>query len=150
MRLLILLMMNNLIKSRRTDFENASMMDRMRMAESLIKENIDYDVLVNSHKYQVKRIDELIEIMVETIAFGKDIKIKNNLIPYAMVRSRFEKYDYMVMEYVLETLSNYTTKVHNLKQYLLAALYNAPSTIDNYYSLEVSHDMSKPEWGVKD
>lgn len=141
---------SNHIASGNPSFETASMMDRMRMAEALIKENIDYDVLVDRHKLHVKRIDELIEIMVETIAFGKDIKIKNNVIPYAMVRSRFEKYDYMVMEYVLETLSNNTTKVHNLKQYLLAALYNAPSTIDNYYSFEVNHDMSQPEWGVKD
>ena len=37
------------------------------------------------------------------------------------------------MEYVLQTLRNNTTKVRNVKKYLLAALYNAPTTIDNYY-----------------
>ena len=78
--------------------------------------------------------------MVETIALGKDVRIKDTEIPYLLIRSRFEKYDYSIMEYVLKTLNENTTRVRNVKKYLLATLYNAPSTVDNYYEFDASHD----------
>jgi hypothetical protein len=71
---------------------------------------------------------------------GKDVRIKDTEIPYLLIRSRLEKYDYSIMEYVLKTLNENTTRVRNVKKYLLATLYNAPSTVDNYYEFDASHD----------
>ena len=75
----------------------------------------------------------------------QDLKLKDNVIPYQLLRSRFEKYNFFTMQYLLETLGNTTNKVNNPKKYLLVALYNAPITMDNYYEFEVNHDMNKWE-----
>ena len=58
-----------------------------------------------------------------------------------MVKSRFMKLDSGHIQYVMECLKENTTEVRNIKQYLLAALYNAPGTISSYYSAKVNHDM---------
>lgn len=125
-----------------TDTERDRMMERITVTRELIKDNIYYSDLIVSHPHEQARIDELVEIMVDactsesrTIRIGKEDK------PQVLVQSRFEKYDYSMMEYVLSCLSDNTTKVHNIKNYLLTTLYNAPLTMDNYYSAEVNHDM---------
>ena len=125
---------------KKISFDNADVMDKMRIARLLIKHNIQYEYLIKREEYSNSRLDELIEIMVETIALGKDVRIKDTEIPYLLIRSRFEKYDYSIMEYVLKTLNENTTRVRNVKKYLLATLYNAPSTVDNYYEFDASHD----------
>lgn len=124
------------------DTERDRMMERITATRELIKNNIYYSDLIVSHPHERARIDELVEIMVDactsesrTIRIGKEDK------PQVLVQSRFEKYDYSMMEYVLSCLSDNTTKVHNIKNYLLTTLYNAPLTMDNYYSAEVNHDM---------
>lgn len=125
-----------------TDTERKRMMERITATRKLIKDNIYYSDLITSHPHERARIDELVEIMVDactsesrTLRIGKEEK------PQVLVQSRFEKYDYSMMEYVLSCLSDNTTKVHNIKNYLLTTLYNAPLTMDNYYSAEVNHDM---------
>ena len=125
-----------------TDTERDRMMERITVTRELIKDNIYYSDLIVSHPHEQARIDELVEIMVDactsesrTLRIGKEDK------PQVLVQSRFEKYDYSMMEYVLSCLSDNTTKVHNIKNYLLTTLYNAPLTMDNYYSAEVNHDM---------
>ena len=125
-----------------TDTERDRIMERITATRELIKDNIYYSDLIVSHPHERARIDELVEIMVDactsesrTLRIGKEDK------PQVLVQSRFEKYDYSMMEYVLSCLSDNTTKVHNIKNYLLTTLYNAPLTMDNYYSAEVNHDM---------
>ena len=121
-------------------FDEADMMDKMRIASSLIKHNVQYVYLIRKYEECQERIDELISIMVESIAFGNDIRIRDDVYPYALVRSRFEKYDYGLMSYVLESLDSTKTKVRKMKNYLLAALINAPVTYDNYRGFEISRD----------
>ena len=128
--------------------QEGDVMDRMERTEALIKENIDYDVLIERYPLKEKKINEIIDIMVEAIVLEQDLKLKDNVIPYQLLRSRFEKYDFFTMQYLLETLGNTTSKVNNPKKYLLVSVYNAPTTMDNYYEFEVNHDMS--EWGRKD
>ena len=69
------------------------------------------------------------------------LKINGVEMPTEIVRSRFEKYDIFLMEYVLGTLKANTTKVRNIRAYLLITLYNAPTIISNYYQSEVNHDL---------
>lgn len=117
-------------------------MDEMVVTTWLIKDNISYDDLVAAHPVDKKRIDEIIEIMVDVIVSNSDtVRIGKEDKPREIVRSRFEKLDFSSMEYILGCLKENTTKVHNIKNYLLTTLYNASLTIDNFYSAEVNHDL---------
>ena len=116
-------------------------MDRMDEVRSFIKDNIDYDGLLQCHPTEKMDINELVELMVETIAVKQPvIRINKYDFPYDVVRSRLEKIDFHTMEYVLECLRNNTTKVRNIRSYMLTTLYNAPVTCSNYYKAEVNHD----------
>ena len=75
---------------------------------------------------------------------GQEILIASERYPAALVKSKFLKLNYMHIDYVISCMKKNTTKVKNIKKYLLAALFNAPSTIDGYYQAEVNADM--PHW----
>ena len=119
--------------------------DRMRERESyreLILENIEYDCLIQNHHLDRNRLDELVELMVDTVCSNREmIRIAGDDYPAEVVKSRFLKLDSSHIEYVLDRMRENTTYVRNIKKYLLAALYNAPATIDSYYTSLVSHDM---------
>ena len=119
--------------------------DRMRERESyreLILENIEYDYLIQNHRLDRDRLDELVELMVDTVCSNREmIRIAGDDYPAEVVKSRFLKLDSSHIEYVLDRMRENTTYVRNIKKYLLAALYNAPATIDSYYTSLVSHDM---------
>ena len=108
----------------------------------LILENIEYDYLIRNHPLDRDRLDELVELMVDTVCSHREtIRIAGDDYPAEVVKSRFLKLDSSHIEYVLDRMRDNTTYVRNIKKYLLAALYNAPSTISNYYSSLVQHDM---------
>ena len=119
--------------------------DRMRERESyreLILENIEYDCLIQNHHLDRNRLDELVELMVDTVCSNREmIRIAGDDYPAEVVKSRFLKLNSSHIEYVLDRMRENTTYVRNIKKYLLAALYNAPATIDSYYTSLVSHDM---------
>ena len=119
--------------------------DWMRERESyreLILENIEYDCLIQNHRLDRDRLDELVELMVDTVCSRREtIRIAGDDYPAEVVKSRFLKLDSSHIEYVLDRMRENTTYVRNIKKYLLAALYNAPATIDSYYTSLVSHDM---------
>ena len=88
------------------------------------------------------RPDELVELMVDTVCSNREmIRIAGDDYPAEVVKSRFLKIDSSHIEYVLERMRENTTYVRNIKKYLLAALYNAPVTMDSYYTSLVSHDL---------
>ena len=117
----------------------------MRERESyreIILENIDYDILTQDEKLDRDRLDELVELMVDTVCSNREmICIAGDDYPAEVVKSRFLKIDSSHIEYVLERMRESTTYVRNIKKYLLAALYNAPVTMDSYYTSLVSHDL---------
>ena len=119
--------------------------DWMRERESyreLILENIEYDILVQNERLDRDRLDELVELMVDTVCSHREmIRIAGDDYPAEVVKSRFLKLNSSHVEYVLDRMRENTTYVRNIKKYLLAALYNAPATIDSYYTSLVSHDM---------
>ena len=116
----------------------------MRKRESyreLILENIEYDCLIQNHRLDRDRLDELVELMVDTVCSNREmIRIAGDDYPAEVVKSRFLKLNSSHIEYVLDRMRENTTYVRNIKKYLLAALYNAPATIDSYYTSLVSHD----------
>ena len=117
----------------------------MRERESyreIIWENIDYDILTQDEKLDRDRLDELVELMVDTVCSRKEtIHIAGDDYPAEVVKSRFLKLNSSYIEYVLDRMRENTTYVRNIKKYLLAALYNAPATIDSYYASLVNHDL---------
>ena len=117
----------------------------MRERESyreLILENIEYDILTQNAQLDKARLDELVELMVDTVCSNrKMIRIAGDDYPAEVVKSRFLKIGSSHIEYVLERMRENTTYVRNIKKYLLAALYNAPVTMDSYYTSLVSHDL---------
>ena len=119
--------------------------DWMRERESdweLILENIEYDILIQNERMDRDRLDELVELMVDTVCSNREmIRIAGDDYPAEVVKSRFLKIDSSHIEYVLERMRENTTYVRNIKKYLLAALYNAPVTMDSYYTSLVSHDL---------
>ena len=105
-------------------------------------ENIEYDVLSQNVQLDKDRLDELVELMVDTVCSNREmIRIAGDDYPAEVVKSRFLKIDSSHIEYVLERMRENTTYVRNIKKYLLAALYNAPVTMDSYYTSLVSHDL---------
>lgn len=115
---------------------------KVAIIREMIKENISYTDLLQEHPYEQGKIDEMIEIMAEAcVSENKTIRIGKEDKPQVLVQSRFEQYDHETMEYVLSCLADNTTKIHNIRNYLLTALYNAPLTMENYYSAEVNHDL---------
>ena len=119
--------------------------DGMRKRESyraLILENIEYDVLSQNAQLDKNRLDELVELMVDTVCSNREmIRVAGDDYPAEVVRSRFLKLNASHIEYVLDRMRENTTYVRNIKKYLLAALYNAPVTMDSYYTSLVSHDL---------
>ena len=117
------------------------MRERERYRE-LILENIEYDYLIQSHQLDRDRLDELVELMVDTVCSRREtIRIAGDDYPAEVVKSRFLKLDSSHIEYVLDRMRENTTYVRNIKKYLLATLYNAPATIGSYYTSLVSHDL---------
>ena len=119
--------------------------DGMRKRKSyreLILENIEYDVLSQNVQLDKDRLDELVELMVDTVCSNREmIRVAGDDYPAEVVRSRFLKLNASHIEYVLDRMRENTTYVRNIKKYLLAALYNAPVTMDSYYTSLVSHDL---------
>lgn len=116
--------------------------DQMELYRDLIKENISYDLLRQDMPYDCDRLDEIVELMVETVcSTRKQIRVSGNDYPAQVVKSRLLKLDSEHIRFVFDCLKQNTTKVRNIRQYLLAVLYNAPTTIGNYYSALVNHDM---------
>ena len=119
--------------------------DRMRKRESyreLILDNIEYDFLVQNERMDRDRLDELVELIVDTVCSRREtIRIAGDDYPAEVVKSRFLKLNSSHIEYVLDRMRENTTYVRNIKKYLLAALYNAPATIGSYYTSLVSHDL---------
>ena len=115
-------------------------MDKMTIYQEIIKENIEYPYL--AERYGQERTDEVVDLMLETVLSQRPyIRIAGDDYPREIVRSRFLKVNYSHIEYVFDRLDKNTTKVRNIKAYLLAALYNAPATMDSYYRAEVNHDL---------
>ena len=124
----------------------------------IIKDNIDYDILMQDMKFDGDRLNEIVDLMLETVCTRrKTIRIAGDDYPAELVKAKFMKLDGEHIRFVLDCMRENTTKIRNIKQYLKAALFNAPSTIGNYYTSLVAHDMAsgalspkKPQYGDPD
>lgn len=126
---------------------DVDMMNTVSAYQDLIKENIDYESLLIAYQYDEALIQGIYELILETVLCSSEkILIASNWYPAELVRGKFLKLNYSHIEYVLDCFKKNTSKVKNIKKYMLAALFNAPTTIDGYYKAEVNHDM--PQFAV--
>ena len=114
----------------------------MELYREIIKENIGYEYLLDDLPYDHDRLEEILELIVAPVCSNKKyIRVAGSDLPAEVVRSRLLKLDIEHIKFVFDCLKENTTKIRNIKQYLLTTLYNAPTTIGNYYSALVQHDM---------
>ena len=117
-------------------------LDEMSAYADLIRDNLELDIMLERYPYEQELVQGIYELILETVLTkGKTIIIASNEYPTELVKSKFLKLNGMHLEYVIDCLKSNTTKVMNIKKYLMAALFNAPSTISGYYQAEVNHDL---------
>ncbi len=122
--------------------EKKDRMDEIDAYTKLVKENIEYDALKLELGYRYEILDELVEIIVDIVAVQRNVvRIGNAEYPYELVKGKLLKLDSEHIRYVIESMKKTTSHIVNIRAYLLTALYNAPNTINNYYSAEVNHDL---------
>ena len=109
----------------------------------LILENIDYDVLANDPHVDREQLDEIVDLVQETVCSTRSrIRVAGNDYPAEVVRSKLLKLNSEHIRFVTDCLKQNTTRIRNIRQYLLAMLFNAPSTMNSYYTALVAHDMA--------
>ncbi len=100
------------------------------------------DSLLLAHPYDQEMVEGIFDLILETVlSKNGEITIAGDVYPKNLVKSKFLKLNYSHVEYVINCLGKNTTKVRNIKSYLLASLFNAGSTISSYYRAEVNHDI---------
>ena len=109
----------------------------------LILENIDYDVLASDPHVDQEQLDEIVDLVQETVCSTRSqIRVAGNDYPAEVVRSKLLKLNSEHIRFVMDCLKQNTTRIRNIRQYLLATLFNAPSTMNSYYTALVAHDMA--------
>ena len=128
--------------------ENDGMGSEVEAYTELIKENLEWDIFSEYYPYDQELLDGIFDLILETVLCkSESIVIASNRYPTAVVKSKFLKLNSSHIEYVIDCFKANTTKVHNIKKYLLATLFNAPTTLSGYYQAEVNHDF--PQFAVK-
>ena len=109
----------------------------------LILENIDYNVLASDPHVDRERLDEIVDLVQETVCSTRSrIRVGGNDYPAEVVRSKLLKLNGEHIRFVMDCLKQNTTRIRNIRQYLLTVLFNAPSTMNSYYTALVAHDMA--------
>ena len=117
--------------------------DAYKIYEEIIKDNIEYDFLLQDNSIDRDRLNEIVDLILETVCTArKTIRIAGDDYPAELVKAKFMKLNSSHIQFVFDCMRENTTKIRNIKQYLRAVLFNAPTTIDSYYTALVAHDMA--------
>lgn len=141
---------NNSINQSYQSIDEIDVMDETEAYMALIRDNIDYDIMMQDHEWRYRDMyEELYQIICDVVCVPRQvIRIEGEDYPYNLVKSRFLKLKKSHLEYVIGCMERNTTKIANIKAYLITALYNAPNTISHYYSTEVNYDMGGVQSGT--
>ena len=142
---------NPIIQSDSGKKDTMDVMDDVQTYIELIKENISYDHHMQYYGYGKRELyDELFQVICEVVCVKRStIRVAGEEYPYELVKSRFLKLESSHLEYVIGCMQDTTTKITNIKAYMITALYNAPTTINHFYQQEVQHDMYGGGWHEK-
>ena len=133
---------NNSVNTNNLSINDGSVEDIAKYRE-LIKRNIGYETLILPDQHNdISRLDEIVEIMTETVVLNKNpVVINKNSVPAELVKSRFLKLGFEDISYVLDATSKNTAKIGNIRGYLISTLYNSYTSKNNYINAEVMHDL---------
>ena len=135
----------NRFDAMRSDTSFSSLAQEYR---DLICENIEYDNLLLTFPGREELLEGIVDLILETVlSTSGEILIASSRFPAEIVKNKFLKLTYSHIRYVVDCLNANSTKVRNIKKYLLAALFNAPTTIDGYFTAEVNYDMAEAAAG---
>ena len=122
----------------------AATQSAVEIYRDIIKENIEYDHLLHHSKIDREELDGIVELLVETVCTArKTIRVAGDDYPAELVKAKLLKLNSGHIEFVMDCMRENTTKIRNIKKYLLAVLFNAPSTMGSYYTALVAHDMAE-------
>ena len=122
----------------------AATQSAVEIYRDIIKENIEYDHLLRHSKIDREELDGIVELLVEAVCTArKTIRVAGDDYPAEMVKAKLLKLNSGHIEFVMDCMRENTTKIRNIKKYLLAVLFNAPSTMGSYYTALVAHDMAE-------
>ena len=123
--------------------KEAATQSAIEIYREIIMDNIEYFHLVQNTRTDRELLDEIVDLLVETVCSArKTIRIAGDDYPAELVKAKLMKLDSSHIEFVIDCLRKNTTEIRNIKKYLLASLFNAPSTINGYYTALVAHDMN--------
>ena len=133
----------NISKNNPIYLSKTGLMDEMDTYKNVVKKNINYTCFENDWSYDIKMIDELIDLIVEIMTLPDAVTVRIGGVEKkaALVKSQFMKLKKAHIEYVMNCLKKNTTKIANIRAYLLTTLYNAPLTMDSYYQAKVNYDL---------
>ena len=115
--------------------------DQVRKYRNQVKRNIDYFEISEDYAANLEQLDEIVDLMVETLCSTRPtLSVAGDNLPASLVKERLLKINCMHIQYVMDSLKSNTTPVRNIKRYLLTVLFNAPATIDHYYSAQFQHE----------
>lgn len=133
---------NSLSKYPSINPDGMDVIDERERYEELIRENLEIDILSQDPHYDIDRVNELVEIMLDAVCSkSPTIRINGEDMPQQVVKSRFLKLNSSHIEYVLHAMDECPSDIRNIRAYMLTTLYNASLTMDNYYSALVNHDL---------
>ena len=132
---------NSLRNYQSINLDGMDRMDEREQYRELIRDNLEIDIRSQDRHYDLDRVNEIVEIMLDAVCSKRPtIRINGEDMPQPVVKSRFLKLDSGHIDYVLQAMNDCPSDIRNIRAYLLTALYNASLTIDNYYSARVNYD----------
>ena len=119
-------------------------MDERRSYRNYLNSQLDMEIMYERYPYDRETLDAIMDLMLDVVCSKrKTIRIAGDDKPVSVVKSQFLKINSMHLEYVMDCMKKNPAKVRNIKQYLLAAIYNAPLTMQSYYQAWVNNDMAE-------
>ncbi len=118
--------------------------DKREQYRSYLYEHLEMDIMYERYPYDKELLDSVMDLMLDVLCSKrKTIRIAGDDKPANVVKSQFMKVDHMHIEYVMECMQTNASRVRNIKQYMLAAIYNAPYTMQSYYMAKANSDMAE-------
>ena len=134
---------NSLRNYQSINLDGMDRMDEREQYRELIRDNLEIDIRSQDRHYDLDRVNEIVEIMLDAVcSTAPTIRINGEDMPQQVVKSRFLKLDSSHIEYVFHAMKECPSNIRNIRAYLLTTLYNAPATMDNFYSAKVNHDFN--------
>lgn len=120
--------------------------DKADIYRDIVKSNIEYEILKTDRYINLTLLDEIVDILTETVSTSKKrLTVASDEYPSELVKAKLLKLNSTHIRYVIDCMKENTADIRNIKKYLLATLFNAPSTIEHYYTSKVNHDLYSPD-----